>query len=136
MGGRAVPWPASADQVGLKNPYNKSAAKSSNSQKNLIKQFNFQQQDPSDNKLEFIAFTYALAMAILKKGWRLAQDEGPIEFKFRETQNDSFTYMNVDGEFYKLKNPETVTIRLAKDSLPTGSLKILVRRSEDRADDE
>ena len=31
MGGRAVPWPASADQVGLKNPYNKSAAKSSNS---------------------------------------------------------------------------------------------------------
>jgi hypothetical protein len=75
-------------------------------------------------------------MAILKKGWRLAQDEGPIEFKFRETQNDSFTYMNVDGEFYKLKNPETVTIRLAKDSLPTGSLKILVRRSEDRADNE
>jgi hypothetical protein len=75
-------------------------------------------------------------MAILKKGWRLAQDEGPIEFKFRETQNDSFTYMNVDGEFYKLKNPDTVTIRLAKDSLPTGSLKILVRRSEDRADDE
>jgi hypothetical protein len=44
--------------------------------------------------------------------------------------------MNVDGEFYKLKNPDTVTISLATDALPSGSLKILVRRSEDRADEE
>jgi hypothetical protein len=42
--------------------------------------------------------------------------------------------MNIDGEFYKIKNPDTVTIQLAKEALPTGSLKILVRRSEDRID--
>ena len=49
-------------------------------------------------------------MGILRKGWRIAQDEGPIEFKFKQYEGDSFTYMNVDGEFYKLKNPDTVTI--------------------------
>jgi hypothetical protein len=49
-------------------------------------------------------------MAFLRRGWRLAQEEGPIEFKFRRYENDNFTYMNIDGEFYKIKNPDTVTI--------------------------
>jgi hypothetical protein len=102
----------------------------------LAKQFNFGKQDPADGKLEFLSFTHPLQIALFRKGWRIAQDEGPIEFKFRQTQGDSFTYMNVDGEFYKLKNPDTVTISLAKDCLPTGSIKILVRRSEDRVDGE
>ena len=131
MGGRANPWPLS-DDIGLKNPYSKSSVKGVNSQKNLAKQFNFQQQDPSDNKLEFISFNFSYEMAFLRRGWRLAQEEGPIEFKFRRFDNDNFTYMNIDGEFYKIKNPDTVTIQLAKEALPTGSLKILVRRSEDR----
>ena len=79
-------------------------------------------------------FSYALSMAILKKGWLLAQEEGPIEFKLKQFEEDSYTYMQCDGEFYKLKNPDTVTISLARDTLPTGKLKILMRRSEDMID--
>ena len=131
MGGRSNPWPTSEDKIGLKNPYSRSAVKGVDSQKNLQKKFNFQKQDPSDDKLEFLAYGGAVEMGILKKGWRIAQDEGPIEFKFKQFEDDSFTYMNVDGEFYKLKNPDTVTIQLAREALPGGKLKTLVRRTDD-----
>ncbi len=72
-------------------------------------------------------------MAIIKKGYKLLQDKGPIEFKFKESTTeggDSYTYLNIDGEFYKMKNPDTLTIQLADDSLPNGQLRILVRRSD------
>ena len=72
MGGRANPWPDSADSIGLKNPYNKSSVKGVNSQKNLKKQFNFQRQDASDNKLEFMSFTNNWQIAFLRRGWQIA----------------------------------------------------------------
>ena len=110
--------------------------RSVNSQKNLAKQFNFTNQDASDGKLEFISFTQQYQIAFLRRGYRVAQDEGPIEFKFRQTENDSLSYMNIDGEFYKLKNTDNVTISLAKEILPTGSLRVLIRRSDDRIDEQ
>lgn len=78
-------------------------------------------------------------MAIVKKGYRMIQDEGPIEFKFKDSNiadGDSFTYLNIDGEFYKMKNPDTVKLQLAKDVLPNGQLRILVRRSDNDLLDE
>ncbi len=69
----------------------------------------------------------------------MAQDEGPIEFKFKDSNianGDSFTYLNVDGEYYKMKNPDTVKVQLAKDILPKGQLRILVRRSDNDLLDE
>jgi len=35
--------------------------------------------------------------------------------------------MNVDGEFFKLKNPDIVLVQLAKECVNDGKLKILTR---------
>jgi len=64
----------------------------------------------------------------------MIQEKGPIEFKFRESTTeggDSYTYLNIDGEFYKMKNPDSLVIELAEEILPKGQLRILVRRSDD-----
>lgn len=135
MGGRANPWHQAGEKVGLRNPYQKSGQpKDINSPKNLNQQLSFHKQDPADGKLEFVSFTNTFQQGIAKKGNKLIQDEGPIEFKFKEPNQqaaDSFTYLNIDGEFYKLKNPDTVTLQLAKDALPEGRLKILVRKIDE-----
>lgn len=70
-----------------------------------------------------MSFSKIISMAITKKGYRVIQDKGPIEFKFKDSNiegGDSFTYLNIDGEFLKMKNPDTVTLLLAKDVLPNG----------------
>lgn len=40
-------------------------------------------------------------------------------------EGDFYTYLQVDGEFYKAKNIDTVTLQLAKECLQDGKLKIL-----------
>ena len=35
--------------------------------------------------------------------------------------------MNVDGEYYKIRNPDVVTISLANDCTKTGKLRLLSR---------
>lgn len=35
----------------------------------------------------------------------------------------------VDGEFYKLKNPDSCTIGLAKDTFKDGQIRVLVRKN-------
>ena len=45
-----------------------------------------------------------------------------------------FTYLQIDGEFYKLKNIESITFQLAKEALPQGTLKILKRNTEELLD--
>lgn len=79
----------------------------------MKKQHNFVKQDPADGLLEIVSFSKYFSMGITKKGYRMIQDEGPIEFKFKDSNianGDSFTYLNIDGEFYKMKNPDTVKI--------------------------
>ena len=48
------------------------------------------------------------------KCYRVAQDEGPIEWRFKEGKKDNnsdyYSYLNIDGEFYKMKNPEKIKI--------------------------
>lgn len=36
--------------------------------------------------------------------------------------------MHIDGEFFKLKNPDVVSIQLAKECISDGKLRILERK--------
>lgn len=42
---------------------------------------------------------------------RLGQEKGPFEIKFKDFDHDSNTYINVDGEYYMLRNPDLLTIK-------------------------
>lgn len=55
-----------------------------------------------DGKLEFATFD-SLLLYILNRSNSIAQDGGPFEITFIEDQ-EIVTYMNIDGEFYKLFN--------------------------------
>lgn len=71
----------------------------------------------------------SLTNLILDKSRRLAQAAGPFEFKFaddEETQQDFIHFLQIDGEFMKVKNLASLTFRLAKN-LPEGSLNMLQR---------
>jgi hypothetical protein len=59
-----------------------------------------------DGILELSSFSSIINMGI-GKSKRVAQSEGPLVFNFR---NRSQTYINIDGEFLKLINPERITI--------------------------
>lgn len=50
----------------------------------MEKQLGFHKQDPSDGILEFLTFRSMPELSIFKKGHKVAQDEGPVEFKFKE----------------------------------------------------
>lgn len=84
MGGRANPWPQADGNLVIKNPYQKSAPKDYNSFAKLSKQLGHGGNDASDGKMDFVVFHNAFSQAICKRGSRLLQDEGPIEFKFKE----------------------------------------------------
>ncbi len=47
-------------------------------------------------------------------------------------EGDFFTFCNIDGEYFKFRNPDVITIKLT-DKVPKGKLRILVRdvKSED-----
>lgn len=82
MGGRAVPWVQAAGKVGLWNPFGK-LSKQQNQPKAMEKQLGFGKQDAGDGVLELLSFRTMFEMSIMKKGNKLIQDSGPIEFKFK-----------------------------------------------------
>lgn len=84
MGGRANPWIQAAGRMAINNPYTQNPPKDYNTPKKMEKQLNFTKQDPTDGVLEFVTFRNMFEMTFLKRGQRLIQDEGPIEFKFKE----------------------------------------------------
>ena len=57
----------------------------------------------------------SLTNLILDKSRRLAQAEGPFEIKFSddETSHDFIHFLQIDGEFMKVKNLSSLTFRLA-----------------------
>jgi len=57
---------------------------------------------------------------------RLGQEKGPFEIKFKDFDQDFYTFCNVDGEYYKFMNPDVMTIKLT-EKLPKGRIRILVR---------
>ena len=87
----------------------------------ILNQYNSEQKY-DDKIIEF--FTYGsglkLAMERFTSGFaqKLYQGKGPFILKFKSEPNDEETeylnkvYLNVDGEFYHLKQPESLIIRL------------------------
>ena len=60
---------------------------------------------------------------------RLGQASGPFELKFSDEENvkqDFVHFIQIDGEFFKVKNLSSITFRLAQN-LPEGSLTMLER---------
>ena len=74
-----------------------------------------------------VYFTNIPCMA-LGRGFRVAQESGPMEIKFREMPTDFHTFIDVDGEYFKLRNPDTIQIKLSKN-FKNGRMKILVRNN-------
>ncbi|CDW73512.1 diacylglycerol [Stylonychia lemnae] len=120
MGGRRNVWNESRNHIGLKNPYQTQKAP-----KKPLVQFNNQHFD--DDVLEFNSFNTILQM-VLTGGYRISQDRGPIQFKFKDLKKDFYAYLNVDGEYYKMRNPDTATVSLATDCTKSGKLRLLARK--------
>ena len=76
-----------------------------------------------DDKLEFGIMASTLHLG-LGKGLRLAQEKGPFNIYFKQPVNNRplETYMQIDGEFYKLVNPHHIEITLSPQF---GHLKVL-----------
>jgi hypothetical protein len=75
MGGRVNLWENSANRIGICNPYNS---------KDTKVKHNFGHQRYEDDILEFNSL-YSVVGEVLGRGYRLAQDKGPFELKFKDT---------------------------------------------------
>jgi hypothetical protein len=74
-----------------------------------------------DDYLEFEIISNSFFL-VLGKGQRVAQEKGPFVIKFKEPEVDKSgkinknleTYFNIDGEFFKLINPDKIVIKLSE----------------------
>eukprot|EP01017_Pseudomicrothorax_dubius_P040357 TRINITY_DN6303_c0_g1_i3.p1 TRINITY_DN6303_c0_g1~~TRINITY_DN6303_c0_g1_i3.p1 ORF type:complete len:363 (+),score=61.82 TRINITY_DN6303_c0_g1_i3:89-1177(+) len=95
-------------------------------------------QSFNDGKLEFVCYNnpVRLAMERMIKGQasRLGQGGGPFAVKFRDLDINGppmRTYLNIDGEFFQLIAPKSITISLAKE-IPGGKIKVLRKKPASR----
>jgi diacylglycerol kinase (ATP) len=91
--------------------------------------FNDQSQH-DDGILEFMTIP-SVCMLSLGKPNRIAQDKGPFTIHFNEPTAKGgviSTYFQIDGEYYKVVNPEKVTIKLSDQF---GSIRLLKHVEED-----
>lgn len=60
-------------------------------------------------------FLHTASMA-LGRSHRVMQDKGPFEIKFKDNKYDQtfYQYINIDGEYFKLKNPDTIIVKQAE----------------------
>ena len=106
MGGRNDLWAKSKNKVGLNTENGKKVNKTNGP--------DFINTSCSDGMMEFYSFQYTIdiGLGICK---RIAQEKGPITFKFKKQDDmklqDYFTYMQIDGEVYKLKNPDRIKLK-------------------------
>jgi diacylglycerol kinase (ATP) len=75
-------------------------------------------QSCGDGKLEVLTYRSlpGLSMEQAKgtflsgNGCRIAQEEGPVQLRFKPDLGSKRTYMQIDGEFFTLDNPESVDV--------------------------
>lgn len=81
------------------------------------------QASHDDEFLEFEVISSIFHLA-LGKGNRVAQEKGPFVIKFKEPsqKKDITSYLQIDGEFFKVVNPDKVEIKLSEQF---GHLKVL-----------
>jgi hypothetical protein len=131
MGGQALPWRNAGRKTGLKQTNN-----------TLIPD-TFKEPLLGDGKMEIIYYKSmgSVSGEILcgGKAKKVAQESGPFKltFKSNPVQNlNSFkqlllqrqvlaSYLNVDGEYLRVTNPESIHIELAHQNNLTGKIKIL-----------
>ena len=77
-----------------------------------------------DGMLEFATFD-SLLYYILNKSNSIIQDEGPFEFEFVDDENIR-TFLNIDGEFYKVFNVSRIRITKGTKLCKNGSLRVLI----------
>ena len=94
----------------------------------------FQEQSFGDGKLEILSFSGPLALGMERllpgRGKRIGQTEGPFQLNFKRSETPGKplkTYMNIDGEYFKVLAPKCVRLSLSKD-IPKGKVKMLVRK--------
>lgn len=115
MGGRANPWMAEGGRL------------SEIKDQSIFDMT--QPQSHGDGLLEFCAATSFLSMAF-DKARRVGQVHGPIDLKFKKNPDqDTIVYFQVDGEHFKTRNPDKITVKMAS-WLPNGSIKIRELRKD------
>jgi hypothetical protein len=112
MGGRTNMWASGRGKdLGLQDSQGKTLAHSDSKLK--------EQSSHDDDHLEFSTVQSVLRLA-LGSAQRVGQDKGPFVIKFREPLEfakrhrvpQMVTYMQIDGEYYKVVNPDRVEVRL------------------------
>ena len=73
----------------------------------------YRENSHSDGIIEFISFENEWSLGyeryIRGRARRMAQGTGPFRFEFEP--NCAFTYLNFDGEYYKVVKPKEVIVR-------------------------
>jgi diacylglycerol kinase (ATP) len=96
---------------------------------------NFESQNFSDGKLEFLTFSSSLGLAqerIFKgQAKRVGQGAGPFQLNFKKADNNDLplkTYFQIDGEYYEIIAPKMCKINICSE-LPNGKIKVLVDKN-------
>jgi hypothetical protein len=90
----------------------------------------FSEQRFDDGKIEFIGFKNELRLGLERIGnfgARVAQGEGPFQLEFHRTENNSSTYIHIDGEAMRLHQLKSVTISKSKLA-PNGRIRVLLKK--------
>jgi hypothetical protein len=79
----------------------------------------------SDDKIEMSVLDGLMGMT-LGKGSRISQEKGPVNILFKEeNKKENVTYMQLDGEYYKVVNPKCMEVKLHERM---GRLRILRKK--------
>lgn len=100
-------------------------------------QDNYDNQSFGDGKIEFLSFQSSTDIAKMRmfKGGdfkRVFQGKGPFKLNFRQSDESNdhkpvVTYFQVDGEYFKLSNPDHLVIKQTP-FIPGGKIKVLLDR--------
>lgn len=94
--------------------------------------WDFYPQSECDGILEFLSWKSELGLALERvapMGSKVAQGPGPFQFSFqRSFYQDLHTFLQVDGEFFKVYHPNTMVIRRSP-KVPKGYIKVLRNRA-------
>lgn len=96
---------------------------------------NFESQNFSDGKLEFLTFSSSISLAQERffKGQakQVAQGSGPFLLNFKKSDDDNLpliTYFQVDGEYFEIISPKICRISACQE-LPHGKIKVLLTKN-------
>lgn len=92
----------------------------------------YKRQDFSDGLLEFVSFRSEFQLGLERyvsgRSSKLTQGGGPFTLNFKKpTGSSRTTYLQIDGEFWKLRDPRSITIRKTT-MIPGSQIRVMVRK--------